>query len=81
MLSSEKNLTNVITDFNDFKTLFLISSSIIDEFLQHSFITTQMTESICNLKMSESYLTFGGDSSQYTEDQINLCIDKERELA
>jgi hypothetical protein len=43
LLSRESSLSNVVCTFEDFRKLFDISSAIINQFLQNSFIETEMT--------------------------------------
>lgn len=65
MLSREACLTNVISSFDDFKRLFEISSVTINQFLQKSFILTEMSSSITNIHMNaeNKVLIVGGKSS------------------
>lgn len=43
LMSRESSLSNAVCTFEDFKKLFDINSAIIKQFLQNSFIETEMT--------------------------------------
>ena len=69
-----------MSTFDDFTKLFDISSAVVDEFLQNSLITTEMTSAITNLEMypNEKFLVFGTNTSQLSESQIHKQIGDER---
>jgi hypothetical protein len=50
LLSREVSLRNVVNKFQDFKRLFRFSSAIINKFLQNSFVRTEMSNAITNIK-------------------------------
>ena len=63
----------MVSEFEDLKDLFDISSVTVDEFIQ-KLIVTQMTSEITNIPMrsDEHFLTFGYNTSQLSVDQIKM---------
>lgn len=80
LLSRESSLSNAVCIFEDFKRLFDINSAIIKQFLQSSFIETEMTSSITTFLMTprEKVFVFGSNSRQYSEDKIREKFEQER---
>ncbi len=53
LLSRESSLGNVVTEFKDFEKLENISSATIDKFFQNSFMRTEMSKAVTNIKWNK----------------------------
>lgn len=77
-MSRESSLSNIVTTFKEFRTLFDISSSVIDDFLRNSFLETEMTEGVSTFNWSgdTDVMIIGSSTSQYSEEKIRNEIEK-----
>lgn len=76
LLSREVSLRDVVNKFQDFKKLFLFSSATINKFLKNSFVSTEMSNAITNIKWEKGdhSIIFGSQTAQYSEKQIRRLI-------
>jgi len=72
VLSSDCNLSNVVTSISEFKMLFAIQSPAVTEFLKNSFVTNAGTRELNNMKWDSrmSQQVFGTNSSTLNPPQI-----------
>ena len=72
MLARESRLSNLMSTFDDFKKLFDISSLQINNFLQQSFIETEMTSSIKNIlwNSNHKFILVGANTTQLSQETI-----------